>query len=41
VHLRAGQEHVARELASRYGSAVELWVGFFAFPDRRRRPAPC
>jgi hypothetical protein len=41
VHLRAGQEHVARELASRYGSAVELRVGFFAFPDRRRRPAPC
>jgi hypothetical protein len=38
VHLRADQEHVASELASRYGSAVELRVGFFAFPDRRRRP---
>jgi hypothetical protein len=36
VHLRADQEHVASELASRYGSAVELRVGFFAFPDRRR-----
>ncbi|HEY0933294.1 MAG TPA: hypothetical protein VGD91_06060 [Trebonia sp.] len=36
VDLRAGQEQVAGELASRYGSAVELRVGFFAFPDRRR-----
>ena len=39
--LRADQEHVAGELASRYGSAVELRVGFFSFPDRRRgRPRP-
>lgn len=37
VRLRAGQEHVASELASRYGSAVELRVGFFSFPDRQRR----
>ena len=28
VALRADQEHVAGELASRYGSAVELQVGF-------------
>jgi hypothetical protein len=42
VGLRADQEHVASELASRYGSAVELRVGFFAFPDRRpgSRPRP-
>jgi len=41
VHLRADQEHVARELASRYGTAVELRVGLFSFPDRpRRRPRP-
>jgi hypothetical protein len=41
VGLRADQEHVASELASRYGGAVELRVGFFAFPDRRRsRPRP-
>lgn len=40
VGLRADQEHVASELASRYGSAVELRVGFFSFPDRRRRPRP-
>ena len=41
VGLRADQEHVASELASRYGSAVELRVGFFDFPDRRRsRPQP-
>jgi hypothetical protein len=41
VGLRADQEHVASELASRYGSAVELRVGFFPFPDRRRsRPWP-
>jgi len=33
--LRADQEHVARELASRYGSAVQLRVGLFSFPDRR------
>jgi len=36
VRLRADQEHVASELASRYGSAVELHVGYFAFPERRR-----
>ena len=41
VGLRADQEHVASELASRYGSAVELQVGNFAFPERRRiRPRP-
>jgi hypothetical protein len=41
VALRADQEHVASELASRYGSAVELRVGHFAFPDRRRsHPRP-
>jgi hypothetical protein len=37
VHLRADQEQAAGELASRYGNAVELRVGFFAFPDRQRR----
>ena len=32
---------MASELASRYGSAVELRVGFFDFPVRRRsRPRP-
>jgi hypothetical protein len=36
VALRADQENVASELAARYGSAVELWVGAFRFPDRRR-----
>jgi hypothetical protein len=41
VRLRADQEDVASELASRFGSAVELQVGFFAFPERRRRrPRP-
>jgi hypothetical protein len=49
VRLRADQEQVASELAARYGSAVELRVGFFAFPERppahaedftRTRPAP-
>jgi hypothetical protein len=41
VDLRADQEHVASELASRYGSAVELRVGNFAFPERRRiHPRP-
>jgi hypothetical protein len=41
VRLRADQEHVASELASRYGSAVSLQVGHFSFPDRqRRRPRP-
>jgi hypothetical protein len=41
VGLRADQEQVASELASRYGSAVELRVGFFGFPERRhRRPRP-
>jgi hypothetical protein len=40
VALRADQEDVASELASRYGSAVELRVGFFSFPDRRRRRRP-
>jgi hypothetical protein len=41
VRLRADQEHAAGELAARYGSAVELQVGFFGFPGRRpRRPHP-
>jgi hypothetical protein len=37
VDLRADQENLASELAARYGSAVELRVGVFGFPDRRRR----
>ena len=36
VDLRSDQEHMASELAARYGSAVELRVGNFAFPERRR-----
>ncbi|MGD0705471.1 MAG: hypothetical protein ABSA02_37010 [Trebonia sp.] len=40
VRLRADQEHVASELAARYGSAVKLRVGYFDFPERRRRPWP-
>lgn len=40
VGLRADQEHVASELAARYGSAVRLRVGFFSFPDRRPRRPP-
>ncbi|MGH3250179.1 MAG: hypothetical protein ACRDOI_28815 [Trebonia sp.] len=41
VGLRADQEHVASELAARYGSAVKLRVGNFAFPECRRiRPRP-
>jgi hypothetical protein len=41
VALRADQENLASELAARYGSAVELRVGAFSFPDRRRsRPRP-
>ena len=40
VRLRADQEHVASELASRYGSAVTLQVGYFAFPERRRLRQP-
>jgi hypothetical protein len=35
VGLRADQENLASELAARYGSAVELEVGAFCFPDRR------
>src|SRR5258708_37596297 len=31
---------MAGELASGYGRAVELRVGFFSLPDRRRRPPP-
>jgi hypothetical protein len=39
--LRADQEILAGELAARYGSAVELRVGFFGFPGRRpARPRP-
>jgi hypothetical protein len=41
VNLRADQEKLAGELAARYGDAVELRVGSFSFPDRRRsRPQP-
>jgi hypothetical protein len=41
VSLRADQENVASELAARYGNAVELRVGAFGFPERRRRgPRP-
>jgi hypothetical protein len=41
VDLRADQENLASELAARYGSAVELRVGAFGFPGRRRRrPRP-
>jgi hypothetical protein len=36
VALRADQENLASELAARYGSAVELRVGDFCFPDRWR-----
>jgi hypothetical protein len=41
LDLRADQENMASELAARYGSAVELRVGFFGFPGRgpaRARP---
>ena len=41
VALRADQENLASELAARYGSAVELRVGGFSFPDRlRSHPQP-
>ena len=41
VALRADQENLASELAARYGSAVELRVGAFCFPDRQRsHPQP-
>jgi hypothetical protein len=41
VRLRADQENLASELAARYGSAVELRVGGFSFPDHRRsHPQP-
>ena len=40
VALRADQENLAAEVAARYGSAVELRVGFFSFPGRRRSPPP-
>ena len=41
VALRADQEDLASELAARYGSAIELRVGAFSFPDRRRsHPRP-
>jgi hypothetical protein len=36
VVLRADQEDLAGEFAARYGSAVELRVGRFSFPDRGR-----
>lgn len=38
--LRADQEDFASELASRFGDAVELQVGEFTFPDRRRAHPP-
>ena len=41
VALRADQENLASKLAARYGSAIELRVGAFSFPDRRRsHPQP-
>ena len=41
VVLRADQENLASELATRYGGAIELRVGAFSFPDRRRsHPRP-
>jgi hypothetical protein len=41
VALRADQENLASELAAGYGSAIELRVGAFCFPDRRRgHPRP-
>ena len=41
VALRADQETLASELAGRYGSAVELRVGWFCFPARRHsHPRP-
>ncbi|HTQ80440.1 MAG TPA: hypothetical protein VMM92_10625 [Thermoanaerobaculia bacterium] len=41
VALRADQENLASELATRYGSAVELRVGAFSFPGRQRsHPRP-
>ena len=41
VALRADQEDLASELAARYGSTIELRVGAFSFPDRRRsHPRP-
>lgn len=36
VRLRADQEDFAAQLAKRFGSAVDLQVGEFSFPDRRR-----
>lgn len=38
VRLRADQEELAAELAARYGSAVELEVGFLAYPDPQSAP---
>lgn len=41
VALRADQEKLASEFAARYGNAVELVVGAFGFPGRRRiHPQP-
>lgn len=35
VALQADQEHLASELAQRYGDAVDLVVGAFRYPSRR------
>jgi len=40
VGLQADQEELAKELAQRYGDAVELEVGAFAYPMRRERSRP-
>jgi hypothetical protein len=40
VGLQADQEKVAEELAQRYGDAVELAVGAFAYPMGRERSRP-
>ena len=35
VSLRADGESAAAEIASRYGSQVDIWVGMLHYPDRR------
>jgi hypothetical protein len=40
VRLRADQADFAAQLAQRFGSVVELQVGEFSFPDRRRPHPP-
>ena len=40
VGLQADQEELAKELAERYGDAIELEVGAFAYPMGRERSRP-